>query len=197
MHYQRHETMLRQNILPGSEFYVTAMNSQKFAFQVGRAEKPRRIKETCHWALGAHPCGRPVRSSGKCDLHYQRHRSLVGKCLAESQVKYIEAMSRPARALGGTCVSTIEGEPCSAQARSGGLWVAANIFMPSRSGHLGEGEVCAPGYEPCLPDFGVDYDCRCGGGNGPRYTGQVSVKRDIDIYGLDGDGGGGHWYDGQ
>ena len=61
------------------------------------------------------------------------------------------------------------------------VWVAANIFMPSRSGHLGKGEVCAPGYEPCLPDFGVDYDCRCGGGNGPRYTGQVSVTRDMDI----------------
>jgi hypothetical protein len=48
---------------------------------------------------------------------------------------------------------------------------------------------CMPGYTPCLSADAADYDCRGGGGNGPRYTGPVRVTG-LDIYGLDADGDG-------
>lgn len=47
---------------------------------------------------------------------------------------------------------------------------------------------CTPGYRPCLPPAS-DYDCRGGGGNGPKYTGRVIVTG-WDIYGLDADNDG-------
>ena len=46
---------------------------------------------------------------------------------------------------------------------------------------------CTPGYSPCLPPA-EDYDCAGGGGNGPEYTGTVSVDHAHgDPYDLDGD----------
>ncbi len=48
---------------------------------------------------------------------------------------------------------------------------------------------CTPGYDPCLPDNGGDYDCNGGSGNGPNYTGRVTVTG-TDPYGLDRDGDG-------
>lgn len=47
---------------------------------------------------------------------------------------------------------------------------------------------CHPSYSPCLPIVS-DVDCRGGMGNGPAFTGRVTVIGD-DIYGLDGDGDG-------
>lgn len=47
---------------------------------------------------------------------------------------------------------------------------------------------CTPGYEPCLPPAD-DYDCAGGSGNGPAYTGRVSVFGS-DPYDLDADGDG-------
>jgi hypothetical protein len=47
---------------------------------------------------------------------------------------------------------------------------------------------CHPSYSPCLPIVS-DVDCRGGMGNGPAYTGRVTVIGD-DVYGLDGDGDG-------
>ena len=47
---------------------------------------------------------------------------------------------------------------------------------------------CTPGYSPCLPPAS-DYDCSGGSGNGPKYTGRVSVTGS-DPYGLDDDGDG-------
>lgn len=44
------------------------------------------------------------------------------------------------------------------------------------------------GYSPCLPP-GPDVDCESGSGDGPRYTGPVTVTGD-DPYGLDSDGDG-------
>lgn len=49
---------------------------------------------------------------------------------------------------------------------------------------------CTPGYSPCLPPAS-DYDCSGGSGNGPAYTGRVSVDHSHgDPYGLDSDGDG-------
>jgi hypothetical protein len=45
---------------------------------------------------------------------------------------------------------------------------------------------CTPGYSPCLPPA-LDYDCRGGSGNGPKYTGPVRVTGS-DPYDLDRDG---------
>ncbi len=49
---------------------------------------------------------------------------------------------------------------------------------------------CSPGYSPCLPPAS-DYDCAGGSGNGPEYTGTVSVDGSFgDPYDLDRDGDG-------
>lgn len=49
---------------------------------------------------------------------------------------------------------------------------------------------CTPGYSPCLPPAS-DYDCQGGSGNGPAYTGRVSVDHAHgDPYDLDRDGDG-------
>jgi PASTA domain len=47
---------------------------------------------------------------------------------------------------------------------------------------------CTPGYSPCLPPAS-DYDCSGGSGDGPKYTGYVSVTGS-DPYGLDSDNDG-------
>ena len=47
---------------------------------------------------------------------------------------------------------------------------------------------CTPGYKPCLPPMS-DYDCEGGSGDGPGYTGAVTVTGS-DPYGLDADGDG-------
>lgn len=50
------------------------------------------------------------------------------------------------------------------------------------------GAGCTPGYSPCLPPAS-DYDCSGGSGDGPEYTGYVTVTGS-DPYGLDADGDG-------
>jgi hypothetical protein len=52
----------------------------------------------------------------------------------------------------------------------------------------GGGGGCTPGYSPCLPPAS-DYDCAGGTGDGPEYTGRVTVTGS-DPYGLDADGDG-------
>jgi hypothetical protein len=52
----------------------------------------------------------------------------------------------------------------------------------------GTGGGCTGGYSPCLPPAS-DYDCAGGSGDGPEYTGTVTVTGS-DPYGLDGDGDG-------
>jgi beta-lactam-binding protein with PASTA domain len=47
---------------------------------------------------------------------------------------------------------------------------------------------CTSGYSPCLPPAS-DYDCLGGGGDGPAYTGRVTVTGS-DPYGLDSDNDG-------
>jgi hypothetical protein len=49
-------------------------------------------------------------------------------------------------------------------------------------------ESCTDGYDPCLPPA-ADYDCENGTGDGPAYTGYVTVTGS-DPYGLDSDGDG-------
>jgi beta-lactam-binding protein with PASTA domain len=53
---------------------------------------------------------------------------------------------------------------------------------------VSKGKNCTPGYSPCLPPAS-DYDCAGGSGDGPKYTGRVTV-RGSDPYGLDADGDG-------
>lgn len=48
---------------------------------------------------------------------------------------------------------------------------------------------CHPSYDPCLDPNASDYDCEGGSGDGPAYTGFVTVKGSDD-YGLDSDGDG-------
>jgi TolA-binding protein len=47
---------------------------------------------------------------------------------------------------------------------------------------------CTDGYSPCLAPAS-DYDCAGGSGDGPKYTGYVTVTGS-DPYGLDSDGDG-------
>jgi len=49
---------------------------------------------------------------------------------------------------------------------------------------------CDPNYEgACLDPSASDYDCEGGSGNGPDYTGEVTVVGE-DHYGLDADSDG-------
>jgi hypothetical protein len=48
---------------------------------------------------------------------------------------------------------------------------------------------CHPSYDPCLDPNASDYDCEGGSGDGPMYTGFVTVTGPDD-YGLDSDGDG-------
>jgi hypothetical protein len=49
---------------------------------------------------------------------------------------------------------------------------------------------CHPNYDPCLDPNASDYDCEGGEGDGPKYTGPVTVKGGSDPYDLDRDGDG-------
>jgi beta-lactam-binding protein with PASTA domain len=50
---------------------------------------------------------------------------------------------------------------------------------------------CEPGYDPCLESGAGDYDCEGGTGDGPNYTGTVSVDQSYgDPFDLDRDGDG-------
>jgi hypothetical protein len=51
------------------------------------------------------------------------------------------------------------------------------------------GANCHPSYDPCLDPNASDYDCEGGSGDGPEYTGLVTVKGP-DEYDLDRDGDG-------
>lgn len=54
----------------------------------------------------------------------------------------------------------------------------------------GDSPECDPNYAgACLDPNAVDYDCRGGSGDGPLYTGRVTVVGS-DHYGLDRDGDG-------
>jgi endonuclease YncB( thermonuclease family) len=72
--------------------------------------------------------------------------------------------------------------------------VAAKRAAPPSSGGGGSGggSNCTPGYSPCLPDKGDDYDCAGGSGNGPYYTspGVTYTVTGSDPYDLDSDGNG-------
>lgn len=59
---------------------------------------------------------------------------------------------------------------------------------PPPTASAGGGVGCTPGYSPCLPPAS-DYDCSGGSGDGPKYTGFVTVTGS-DPYGLDADGDG-------
>ncbi|MEX1141320.1 MAG: hypothetical protein WD993_00260 [Thermoleophilaceae bacterium] len=48
---------------------------------------------------------------------------------------------------------------------------------------------CHPSYDPCLDPSASDYDCAGGSGDGPSYTGYVTVTG-YDEYDLDSDGDG-------
>ncbi len=50
-------------------------------------------------------------------------------------------------------------------------------------------EECDPNYSGCLDPNSPDYDCEGGSGDGPDYTGTVTVLG-VDHYGLDDDGDG-------
>jgi hypothetical protein len=53
-----------------------------------------------------------------------------------------------------------------------------------------EASECDPNYSgACLDPYASDYDCEGGSGNGPDYTGEVTVVG-VDHYGLDADGDG-------
>ena len=65
--------------------------------------------------------------------------------------------------------------------------VAKPAPAPPSTGGSGGGS-CTPGYSPCLPPAS-DYDCAGGSGDGPKYTGTVTVTGS-DPYGLDSDNDG-------
>jgi len=72
----------------------------------------------------------------------------------------------------------------------------ARQIAAAETGELEEAETseeaseCDPNYSgACLNPYSSDYDCEGGSGNGPDYTGEVTVVGE-DHYGLDADGDG-------
>jgi len=66
-------------------------------------------------------------------------------------------------------------------------YIPADDYLDEDSGG---GDGCHPSYEgACLDPSQYDYDCEDGSGDGPAYTGYVTVVGP-DEYGLDGDGNG-------
>ena len=66
----------------------------------------------------------------------------------------------------------------------------AGSASPGDDGGSGGGSDCDPNYEgQCLDPNSSDYDCEGGSGDGPDYTGPVTVVGD-DHFGLDRDGDG-------
>lgn len=62
------------------------------------------------------------------------------------------------------------------------------VYVPPPTQPLAPQGGCHPSYDPCVP-YASDVDCEGGSGNGPAYTGTVSVVGP-DEYGLDSDGDG-------
>lgn len=61
---------------------------------------------------------------------------------------------------------------------------------PVESSTTADENECDPNYEgACLNPNASDYDCEGGDGNGPDYTGEVTVVG-VDHFGLDADGDG-------
>jgi resuscitation-promoting factor RpfB len=73
------------------------------------------------------------------------------------------------------------------EARSG-RQVTLVVAKPAPPNNLTSEGSCTSGYSPCLPPAS-DYDCIGGGGDGPAYTGRVTVTGS-DPYGLDSDNNG-------
>jgi hypothetical protein len=66
---------------------------------------------------------------------------------------------------------------------------AAAAASPEPEPEVAPAANCHPSYDPCLDPNASDYDCAGGSGDGPEYTGFVTVTGSDD-YGLDSDGDG-------
>lgn len=76
--------------------------------------------------------------------------------------------------------------PLPGSSRTPGSIIRVTVVKP-RPEPEPEAQDCQ-GYSPCIPP-GPDVDCAGGSGDGPRYTGPVTVTGS-DPYGLDADGDG-------
>ena len=82
-----------------------------------------------------------------------------------------------------------EGEERRREAQNGGSVERAEEREVEEEAPPEESE-CDPNYTgACLNPNASDYDCEGGSGNGPYYTGEVTVVG-VDHYGLDADGDG-------
>lgn len=113
-------------------------------------------------------------------------RSQAQRALAPWNVVVIEQVStqRPGRVIGM--------EPSAGSGLMPGetvtLTVAKKAPPPPPVADTSTSGGCTPGYTPCLPPAS-DYDCSGGSGDGPEYTGYVTVSG-YDPYDLDADGDG-------
>jgi hypothetical protein len=123
---------------------------------------------------------------------YPRVPSVVGKPKA-SAIRTLKNAGFEVKTTTQTRTSGKDGVVLS-QSRSGGTRAKPDsvvrivISNVQRSADDGGSSNCTPGYSPCLPPA-LDYDCRGGSGNGPKYTGPVRVTGS-DPYDLDRDGDG-------
>ncbi|HEX6780443.1 MAG TPA: hypothetical protein VF125_00270 [Solirubrobacterales bacterium] len=101
----------------------------------------------------------------------RRHRRQVAARRHRAQVRVEEAERRAAEAAEAEALASEEAEAEEAAAEE-------------------ESSECDPNYSgACLDPFASDYDCEGGSGDGPAYTGPVSVVGE-DHYGLDSDSDG-------
>jgi hypothetical protein len=113
-------------------------------------------------------------------------RDGAARALSRWNVVVVEQVStqRPGRVI---AVSPPTGSPLM-PGESVTVTVAVKAPPPVTADASPADDGCTPGYSPCLPPAS-DYDCSGGTGDGPEYTGYVTVTGS-DPYGLDADGDG-------
>ncbi len=90
------------------------------------------------------------------------------------------APTAPADAPGPAVTATTAVAPAAGTKSSGPL-ASTRVVITARAG-------CSPHYDGCVP-VALDVDC-AGTGDGPAFFAGTAQVRDVDVYGLDGDGDG-------
>lgn len=97
-----------------------------------------------------------------------------------------QAAARRHRAL----VRAEAAERQAAEAAEAEAWASEEAAAEEAAAEEEEASECDPNYSgACLDPYSSDYDCEGGSGNGPDYTGTVTVVGE-DHYGLDSDSDG-------
>ncbi len=131
--------------------------------------------------------GEPAGRGGeevRLERQMQRHRAAIRRAKARQQAQATASRHHRQLARHRAQVRAEEAERRAAEAAEAEELVAEEATAEE------EASECDPNYSgACLDPYASDYDCEGGSGNGPAYTGTVTVVGE-DHYGLDSDSDG-------